>query len=96
MERSGRYERKTHARSIRRIYRRKLYTAGRRAEYAALLLFFGRKIVRHEENGLTPGCKTSLIVYRAGEYREVPVVLGELPDEDGEEDCGWCDFDNAW
>ena len=48
------------------------------------------------ENGLTPGCKTSLIVYRAGEYREVPVVLGELPDEDGEEDHGWCDFDNAW
>ena len=29
-------------------------------------------------------------------YREVPVVLGELPDEDGEEDHGWCDFDNAW
>ena len=48
------------------------------------------------ENGLTPGCKTILIVYRAGEYREVPVVLGELPDEDGEEDHGWCDFDNAW
>lgn len=48
------------------------------------------------ENGLTPGCKTSLVVYRAGEYREVPVVLGELPDEDGEEDHGWCDFDNAW
>ena len=48
------------------------------------------------ENGLTPGCKTILVVYRAGEYREVPVVLGELPDEDGEEDHGWCDFDNAW
>ena len=31
-----------------------------------------------------------------GEYHEVPVVLGELPDEDGEEDHGWCDFDNAW
>ena len=23
-------------------------------------------------------------------------VVGELPDEDGEEDHGWCDFDNAW
>ena len=48
------------------------------------------------ENALAPGCKTILIVYRAGEYHEVPVVLGELPDEDGEEDHGWCDFDNAW
>ena len=34
---------KTHARSIRRIHRRKLYTAGRRAEHAALLLFFRKK-----------------------------------------------------
>ena len=48
------------------------------------------------ENGLTPGFEAILIVYRAGEYREVPVVLGELPEADDEEDHGWCDFDNAW
>lgn len=47
------------------------------------------------ESGLAPGYKAVLVIYRAGEYREVPVVFGELPDADDEDD-GWCDFDNAW
>ena len=47
------------------------------------------------ENTFSPGYEAVLTVYRAGEYREVPVVFGELPDEDDEAD-GWCDFDNAW
>ncbi len=47
------------------------------------------------ENSLSPGYEAVLTVYRSGEYRQVPVVFGELPDENDETD-GWCDFDNAW
>lgn len=50
------------------------------------------------ENTLSPGYEAVLTVYRAGEYREIPVIFGELPEECGEEDEdeAWCDFDNAW
>ena len=50
------------------------------------------------ENTLTPGYEAVLTVYRAGEYREVPVVFGAFPEECAEEDGdeAWCDFDNAW
>ena len=47
------------------------------------------------ENDCAPGCEAVLTVYRDGEYEKVPVVFGELPDENDETD-GWCDFDNAW
>lgn len=47
------------------------------------------------ENSLAPGYEAVLTVYRSGEYQQVPVVFGELPDENDETD-GWCDFDNAW
>lgn len=50
------------------------------------------------ENTLTPGYEAVLTVYRAGEYRDVPVVFGALPEACAEEDEdeAWCDFDNAW
>ena len=50
------------------------------------------------ENTLSPGYEAVLTVYRAGEYRDVPVVFGTLPEEYAEEDEdeAWCDFDNAW
>ena len=48
------------------------------------------------ESGLFPGESAVLIVYRAGEYCEVPVVFGEPPEPDEDDDSDWCGFDNAW
>lgn len=47
------------------------------------------------EETLAPGTGAVLTVYRAGEYRDVPVVFSAPPAvRSGELD--WCDFDNAW
>lgn len=49
------------------------------------------------EKSRMPGSKAVLTVFRAGEYREVPVVFSAPPKNNAEEDEGeWCDFDNAW
>lgn len=47
------------------------------------------------ENALAPGSDAVLTVYRAGEYRELPVVFSACP-ADASGDDGWYDIDNAW
>ena len=48
------------------------------------------------EDALSPGTNAVLTVYRAGEYREVPVVFSVPPECEEDADTGWCNFDNAW